>query len=161
MSYQMWFRLAITLNIKPENITSPNNIDESLYNPDEEIEFLNMTAKAESSEWDPRKIIHMKYTAQHTSLSQIPRERHKQTVIRTLRMPPSVDRSRSKSSKQSTVHTHVPATSHSQGKKNSHPSTGWSSFAPSMHSPKSRNKYNHQYGTCWNVSTNFEPSFVW
>ena len=29
---------------------SPNNIDEALYNPDEEIEFLNMTAKAESSE---------------------------------------------------------------------------------------------------------------
>lgn len=75
MSCQMWFRLAITLNIKPENITSPNNIDESLYNPDEEIEFLNMTAKAESSEWDPRKIIHMKYTAQHTSFSQIPLER--------------------------------------------------------------------------------------
>ena len=32
---------------------SPNNIDESLYNPDEVVEFLNMTAKAESSEGKP------------------------------------------------------------------------------------------------------------
>lgn len=32
---------------------SPNNIDKALYNPDKKIEFLNMTAKAESSEGDP------------------------------------------------------------------------------------------------------------
>lgn len=57
---------------------SPNNIDESLYNPDEVVEFLNMTAKAESSEGKPWKILHIRYTAQHTLFFQIPQE-HSQT----------------------------------------------------------------------------------
>lgn len=85
---------------------SPNNIDEALYNPDEEIEFLNMTAKAESSEGEPWKTLHIKYTAQHTLFFQTPRNTHKQTMIRTLRIPPSVDRQGSKSSKQSTIRIH-------------------------------------------------------
>lgn len=68
---------------------SPNNIDESLHNLYEEVEFLNITQNTESSKRPLKNFTHTQKYNQHTFSSNTPGTN---IMIRTLKMPPSVDR---------------------------------------------------------------------